>query len=61
VNLNTASAEELQTLPRVGPALAERILAHVADRGGFGAVEDLLLVSGIGERTLAGLRDLVTV
>lgn len=61
VNLNTATLAELQTLPRVGPALAERILAFVTDTGGFATVEELILVSGIGERTLEGLRELVRV
>lgn len=61
VNLNTATLAELQTLPRVGPALAERILAFVTDTGGFTTVEELILVSGIGERTLEGLRELVRV
>ena len=61
VNLNTADAAALDTLPRVGPAMAERIIAWREANGGFSSVEDLLDVSGIGDATLAGLRDLVTV
>lgn len=61
VNLNTAQSEELQTLPRVGPALAQRILDWRAEHGRFARREDLMSVSGIGEKTFAGLRDLVTV
>lgn len=61
VNLNTADSSALETLPRVGPALAERILAWREVNGGFGAVEDLLNVAGIGDKTFEGLRDLVTV
>lgn len=61
VNLNTADAAALETLPRIGPAMADRILSWRAQHGPFRAVEDLLDVSGIGEATLDALRDLVTV
>lgn len=61
VNLNTADAAALETLPRVGPALAARILAWREANGRFTSVEDLLGVSGIGEKTFAGLKDLVTI
>lgn len=61
VNLNTADAAALDTLPRIGPAIAERILAWRDDNGRFTSVEDLLAVPGIGEIMLEGLRDLVTV
>lgn len=61
VNLNTADATALETLPRVGPALAARILAWREANGRFTSVEDLLGVSGIGEKTFAGLKDLVTI
>lgn len=61
VNLNTANATALQTLPRVGPALADRIIAWREANGGFRSVDDLLSVSGIGDKTFEGLRALVTV
>jgi competence protein ComEA len=61
VNLNTADATALEGLPRVGPAMAERIIAWRTANGRFAAVEDLLSVTGIGEKTFAQLRDLVTV
>lgn len=61
VRLNYATAEQLETLPGVGPVLAARIVEHRESFGPFGAVEDLLDVSGIGERKLASLRDLVVV
>lgn len=61
VNLNTADAAALETLPRVGPALAERIVAWREANGRFAAVEDLLNVSGIGDKTFEGLKDHVTV
>ena len=61
VDLNTADATALETLPGIGPALAERILAWRDEHGGFRSVEDLLEVSGIGEGRFAELRDRVTV
>ena len=61
VNLNTADAEALDTLPRIGPATAERIIAWRDDNGGFTSVEDLLAVPGIGDKMLESLRDQVTV
>lgn len=60
VNLNTADAAALDTLPRIGPALAERILSWREKNGPFASVEDLLDVPGIGDSILEGLRDLVT-
>lgn len=61
VNLNIADAAALDTLPGVGPALAERILAWRDTNGRFSAVEDLLQIAGIGDKTFAELKDLVTV
>ncbi|MBC7724088.1 MAG: ComEA family DNA-binding protein [Burkholderiaceae bacterium] len=61
VNLNIADAAALDTLPGIGPATAQRILDWRKENGRFTSVEDLLSVSGIGEKTLADLRDLVTV
>lgn len=61
VNLNLADLAMLQTLPRVGPALAARILQWREANGRFRSVEDLMSVSGIGDKTFAGLRELVTV
>jgi competence protein ComEA len=61
VNLNTATTEELDTLPGVGPATAEAIIAHREANGPFTSVDQLLDVRGIGDAKLADLRDLVTV
>ncbi len=61
VNLNAATATELQALPGIGPSLAERIVAHREQRGPFRTVKDLLKVSGIGPKKFEGLEDLVTV
>lgn len=61
INLNTATIEQLDTLPGVGPVTAQAILGWRQTNGRFGAVEDLLDVKGIGEATLAELKDLVVV
>ncbi|MDA2802927.1 helix-hairpin-helix domain-containing protein [Nocardiopsis suaedae] len=61
IDLNTATQEQLQTLPGVGPVLAERIIAFRTEHGGFKAVEQLQEVSGIGEKRYAELKDLVQV
>ncbi len=61
INLNTATAEQLDTLPGVGPVTAQSILSWRAENGRFTSVDDLLDVKGIGDATLAELRDLVVV
>jgi competence protein ComEA len=61
VNVNTAAAEELETLPGIGEVLAATIIAYREENGPFTAVDQLLDVSGIGEVTLEEIRDLVTV
>lgn len=61
VNLNTATAAELETLPGIGPTLAAAILAERDRRGGFTSIDDLRSVRGIGEGRFAALSDLVTV
>ncbi|MET0819802.1 MAG: helix-hairpin-helix domain-containing protein [Aeromicrobium sp.] len=61
VNLNTATLEQLDTLPGVGPVTAQAILTWRESNGRFGSVDDLLDVKGIGEATLAELRELVVV
>ncbi|MDQ1203690.1 ComEA family DNA-binding protein [Microbacterium sp. SORGH_AS_0862] len=61
INLNTAGVEQLDELPRIGPAIAQRIVDWREQNGPFTSVDDLLGVAGIGEKMLSGLRDLVTV
>lgn len=61
IDLNAADQAALETLPRIGPALAERIIAWRDENGRFTSVDDLLAVPGIGEKLLAGLRDGVRV
>jgi competence protein ComEA len=61
VNINTADAGDLESLPGIGPATAAAIVDHRVEHGSFRSVDDLLDVPGIGEAKLAQLRDLVTV
>ena len=61
IDLNTADAAALEELPRVGPAIAQRIIEWRTANGRFTSVDDLLGVSGIGEKMLAGIRDRVRV
>ncbi|ATG54724.1 competence protein ComEA [Brachybacterium ginsengisoli] len=61
IDLNTANAAELEELPGVGPAIAERIVEHRERNGPFTSVEGLLEVSGIGPATLEEIREQATV
>jgi competence protein ComEA len=61
VNLNSATPAELESLPGIGPTLAEAILAERERRGGFRSVNELRDVRGIGEKRFADLKDKVTV
>lgn len=59
VNVNTATAEQLQLLPGIGPALAKRIIEFREANGPFEKVDELVAVRGIGEKSLAKLRPYV--
>ncbi|CAM5725492.1 ComEA family DNA-binding protein [Streptomyces violaceorubidus] len=59
VSLNTATTDQLDTLPGVGPVLAQHIIDYRTQHGGFRSVDELREVNGIGERRFADLRDLV--
>lgn len=61
VNINTATATELQTLPGIGTAIASNIIEHRENNGGFSTIDELINVPRIGAITLDRLRDLVTV
>jgi competence protein ComEA len=61
INLNSAGVEELATLPRVGPVLAQRIVDWRQQHGSFGSVEELDAVEGVGPKLLEALRPLVRV
>lgn len=61
VNINTAALADLDKLPKIGPATAQRIIDYRTKHGPFKKVEDLKNVSGIGDATFESLKDLVTV
>ena len=61
VNLNTASASQIATLPGIGEKAAERIVEYREKNGGFKKVEELMNVKGIGEKSFLKLKPLITV
>jgi comEA protein len=61
VNLNTATASEIATLPGIGPKTAQLIVEHREKNGGFKKIEELMHVKGIGEKSFLRLKELVTV
>lgn len=61
VNINTADAVELDTLPEIGPATASKIIAYREANGAFAKIEDIMNVSGIKEATFAKIKDYITV
>ena len=60
VNINTATAEQLQTLPGIGPSLAQRIINYRTQNGHFAAIAELTNVEGIGNNRLYTLLDYIT-
>ena len=60
VNLNTASVDELDTLPGIGPATAKAIVSHRTRKGPFSRLEDLMAIDGIGPKKIDAIRDLVS-
>lgn len=59
ININKATAAELETLPGIGPAYSQRIIQYREEKGGFRTTEDLLKVKGIGRAKMEELKDLV--
>ena len=61
ININSADAGQLVTLPQVGPKMAQRILDFRKSNGNFKRVQDLMKVKGIGEKVFAKLQPLITI
>ena len=61
VNLNSASVSQLESLPGIGKATAERIVEYRQKNGGFKKIEELMNVRGIGEKSFLNLKPLITV
>jgi competence protein ComEA len=61
ININTATVEELDSLPGIGPTIAQRIVDYRNENGPFNTIEDIQNVSGIGTSTFDEIKDLITV
>lgn len=61
ININTASKQKLTLLPRIGPKTAEKIITYRKEKGPFKTKEEIMKVSGIGEKTYERMRKLITV
>jgi competence protein ComEA len=61
VNINTATLAELEILPRIGPAIAQRIIDYRTQNGPFNTIEEIMNVRGIGPATFAQIKDRITV
>jgi competence protein ComEA len=61
VNINTAPASELASLPRIGPKVAQRIVDYRTKNGNFKKIEEIMKVQGIGEKVYDQIKELITV
>ena len=60
INLNTASMEEFESLPHIGPVLAKRIVDYRYQKGGFNSTEEIIKVKGIGKETYQAIKEYLT-
>jgi len=61
ININTASVEELETLPQIGPATANKIINYRETHGNFQSIEEIIKVKGIGVKTFEKIKDRIIV
>ncbi len=61
ININTAPASELESLPRIGPKVAQRIVDFRTKNGSFKKIEEIMKVQGIGEKIYEQIKDMITV
>ncbi|MBM4427651.1 MAG: ComEA family DNA-binding protein [Chloroflexi bacterium] len=61
ININTASLDELNALPGIGPTIAQRIIDYREQNGAFSTIEEIMDVSGVGPTTFDNIKDLITV
>ena len=61
IDINTATADQLQLLPGIGESLSQRIVDYRKQHGGFRNIEELMEVSGIGEKKFTSIKDYITV
>jgi comEA protein len=61
ININTASLEELETLPRIGPVIANRIIEYRKTYGKFQSIEEITKVKGIGKKTFEKIKKMITI
>jgi comEA protein len=61
VNINTAAVSDLESLPRIGPKVAQRIVDYRTKNGNFKRIEEIMKVQGIGEKVYEQIKDRITV
>jgi competence protein ComEA len=61
ININTATQAEFESLPRIGPKVAQRIIDYRTQNGNFKRIEDIMKVKGIGDKIFTQIKDLITV
>jgi competence protein ComEA len=61
ININTATLEELDSLPGIGPTIAQRIIDYREENGAYTTIEEIMDVSGVGPATFENIKDLITV